>query len=55
LETPATIAAEAHESHLSVDSVDQVCNGTRWRVAAIDTETNRLAAERLTDRAGFSW
>ena len=26
-------------------------NGNRWRVAAIDPDTNRLAAERLTDAA----
>ena len=31
--------------------VDLVRNGNRWRVAAIDAETNRLAAERLGDRA----
>ena len=28
--------------------MDQIRNGNRW-VAAIDTDTNRLAAERLTD------
>jgi hypothetical protein len=28
-----------------------VRNGNRWRVAAIDATTNRLAAERLDDRA----
>jgi ATP-dependent exoDNAse (exonuclease V) alpha subunit len=28
-----------------------VRNGSRWRVAGVDTETNRLAAERLDDRA----
>ena len=33
------------------DRVDQVRNGNRWRVAAIDPDTNRLAAERLTDKA----
>jgi hypothetical protein len=31
--------------------VDQVRNGNRWRVTAVDQTTNRLAAERLTDRA----
>jgi conjugative relaxase-like TrwC/TraI family protein len=31
--------------------VDQVRNGNRWRAAAIDRDTNRLAAERLTDKA----
>ena len=33
------------------DRVDQVRNGNRWRVAGIDPETNRIAAERLTDKA----
>ena len=32
-------------------SVDPVRNGNRWRVAAIDPVTNRLAAERLDDHA----
>jgi ATP-dependent exoDNAse (exonuclease V) alpha subunit len=32
-------------------SLDQVRNGNRWRVAGIDTATNRLAAERLSDGA----
>jgi hypothetical protein len=36
---------------LRTDTVDQVRNGNRWRVAGIDTETNRIAAERLSDRA----
>jgi hypothetical protein len=31
--------------------VDTVRNGQRWRVAAIDTATNRLAAQRLDDGA----
>ena len=30
---------------------DQVRNGNRWRVAGIDDTTNRIAAERLTDKA----
>jgi conjugative relaxase-like TrwC/TraI family protein len=33
------------------DRVDQVRNGNRWRVAALDPDTNRLAAARLTDDA----
>jgi conjugative relaxase-like TrwC/TraI family protein len=37
--------------HGPADAVDQVRNGNRWRVAAIDTETNRIAAERLSDKA----
>ncbi|BBX54449.1 hypothetical protein MPOR_54750 (plasmid) [Mycolicibacterium poriferae] len=32
-------------------AVDQVRNGNRWRVAGIDEKTNRVAAERLTDKA----
>jgi hypothetical protein len=35
----------------SADRMDQVRNGNRWRVAAIDTKTNRLVAERLSDGA----
>jgi conjugative relaxase-like TrwC/TraI family protein len=31
--------------------VDQVRNGNRWRVLAVDPATNRIAAERLTDNA----
>ena len=33
------------------DDRDQVRNGNRWRVAGVDQGTNRLAAERLTDKA----
>jgi hypothetical protein len=32
-------------------AVDQVRNGNRWRVAGIDTQANRIAAERLSDQA----
>lgn len=33
---------------------EQVRNGNRWRVVVIDERTNRIAAERLTDKArGF--
>ena len=32
-------------------AADPVRNGNRWRVAAIDTETYRVAAERLDDKA----
>ncbi len=31
---------------------DPVRNGDRWRVAAVDPRANRVAAERLSDRAG---
>ena len=33
------------------DRADQVRNGNRWRVAAVDAATNRVAAERTTDQA----
>ena len=35
----------------TAQSLDQVRNGNRWRVAGLDTATNRLAAERLSDGA----
>jgi hypothetical protein len=34
-------------------AADPVRNGDRWRVAAIDNKTNRVAAERLTDPVQF--
>ncbi|KAA0094706.1 AAA family ATPase [Mycolicibacterium sp. P1-18] len=37
--------AEDHDA-----AADPVRNGDRWRVAAIDPRTNRVAAERLSDR-----
>jgi conjugative relaxase-like TrwC/TraI family protein len=33
------------------ERIDQVRNGNRWRVAALDVATNRIAAERTTDKA----
>ena len=33
------------------DRPDQVRNGNRWRVIALDPDTNRIAADRLSDRA----
>jgi hypothetical protein len=33
-------------------AADPVRNGDRWRVAAVDPSTNRIAAERLSDHAG---
>jgi conjugative relaxase-like TrwC/TraI family protein len=47
----ATIALRPGAPHAPTAGVDQVRDGDRWRVAAIDTDTNRLAAERLTDGA----
>ena len=40
-----------HHSTPNAESLPSVRNGNRWRVAAIDTETNRVAAERLDDHA----
>ena len=47
----ATIAVHPGAGHESGLRVDQVRNGNRWRVTAIDEQTNRVAAERLTDQA----
>jgi hypothetical protein len=47
----ASIPVRPGPHHKSMDPVDQVRNGNRWRVAAVDTDTNRIAAERLTDKA----
>jgi conjugative relaxase-like TrwC/TraI family protein len=33
------------------ERIDQVRNGNRWRVTAVDTDRGRIAAERLTDSA----
>lgn len=46
-----TIDVKPGPSHTPTDTIDLVRNGNRWRVAAIDPQTNRLAAERLTDKA----
>jgi hypothetical protein len=40
-----------HATRKAGGQVDTVRNGQRWRVAAIDTATNRLAAQRLDDGA----
>jgi ATP-dependent exoDNAse (exonuclease V) alpha subunit len=47
----ATIDVKPGAGHDRTRPTDQVRNGNRWRVAAIDPDTNRLAAERLTDKA----
>ncbi|MCU1701125.1 MAG: ATP-dependent exoDNAse [Mycobacterium sp.] len=47
----ATIDVRPGAGHRGVDRVDQVRNGNRWRVLAVDPATNRIAAERLTDIA----
>jgi hypothetical protein len=46
-----TIDVRPSPNRTERDTIDQVRNGNRWRVAAIDPDTNRLAAERLTDKA----
>ncbi|WP_110318018.1 MobF family relaxase [Mycolicibacterium moriokaense] len=46
----ATITVKPRSRHAG-EQVDQVRNGNRWRVAAVDPTTNWLAAERLTDNA----
>ena len=46
-----SIAVHPGPEHSAGDSVDQVRNGNRWRVAGIDEKTNRIAAERLSDKA----
>lgn len=40
-----------HESTPNAEVLPSVRNGNRWRVAAIDADTNRVAAERLDDGA----
>jgi conjugative relaxase-like TrwC/TraI family protein len=47
----ATIALRAGPGHAATDTIDQVRNGNRWRVVAVDAQGSRLAAERVTDRA----
>jgi conjugative relaxase-like TrwC/TraI family protein len=42
---------EFHHSTPGAESLPSVRNGNRWRVAAIDADTNRVAAERLDDEA----
>lgn len=46
-----TITVHPGAEHPAGQSVDQVRNGNRWRVAGVDKNTNRVAAERLTDKA----
>ena len=46
---PTIDVRRADDHHAAADPVR---NGNRWRVAGIDPGTNRIAAERLSDRAG---
>jgi ATP-dependent exoDNAse (exonuclease V) alpha subunit len=38
-----------YDAEHDVPAADQVRNGNRWRVAAVDTDRNRIAARRLSD------
>lgn len=50
-ENDISIAVHPGANHPLGAAVDQVRNGNRWRVAGIDEKTNRVAAERLSDKA----
>ncbi len=50
-ENDVSIAVHPGAEHPAGHGVDQVRNGNRWRVAGIDEKTNRVAAERLSDKA----
>jgi len=47
----ATVTVHPGTQQRRGDRIDQVRNGNRWRVAAVDTQRGRIAAERLTDQA----
>lgn len=47
----ATIDVDSGPGHRTGARLDQVRNGNRWRVAAIDPASRRIAAERTTDQA----
>jgi conjugative relaxase-like TrwC/TraI family protein len=47
----STIAVEPGPGHRPGRQIDQVRNGNRWRVLAVDPKNHRIAAERTTDRA----
>jgi AAA domain len=46
-----TLSVEPGTQYRGGDRIDQVRNGNRWRVLSVDTENNRISAERLTDCA----
>ena len=46
-----TIAVQPGPAKQYGDRVDQVRNGNRWRIMALDPDTNRIAAERVSDNA----
>jgi conjugative relaxase-like TrwC/TraI family protein len=47
----ATVEVHPGTGHRRGELLDQVRNGHRWRVAAIDPVRSRIAAERTTDKA----
>jgi conjugative relaxase-like TrwC/TraI family protein len=47
----ATIAVQPGPGHNLGRPVDQVRNGNRWRVIAVDAKHHRISAERTTDNA----
>jgi conjugative relaxase-like TrwC/TraI family protein len=47
----ATIDLRPGASRRAGAALDQVRNGNRWRITAVDEHTNRVAAERLTDNS----
>jgi conjugative relaxase-like TrwC/TraI family protein len=47
----ATLTVEPGTQHRRGERIDQVRNGNRWRVVAVDATNKRIAAERLTDQA----
>ncbi len=47
----ATLTVEPGTQHRRADRIDQVRNGNRWRVVGVDTQRDRIVAERLTDKA----
>jgi ATP-dependent exoDNAse (exonuclease V) alpha subunit len=47
----ATVTVRPGAHQRDGNRIDQVRNGNRWRVTAVDTQRGRIAAERLTDSA----
>jgi hypothetical protein len=47
----ATLTVEPGIPHRRGDRIDQVRNGNRWRVLAVDTPRGRIVAQLLTDQA----
>jgi conjugative relaxase-like TrwC/TraI family protein len=47
----ATLSIQAGTHHRRGEQVDQVRNGNRWCVIAVDAHRGRIAAQRLTDEA----